>query len=224
MIQVFKPQLIDSSLYATVVYVMVGPQHKKYGIHQGLLCHVSAYFSGALTGNFKEAQEGVINLEDEDPKIFDRFNSWLYTGSVLSENEELHLSSWAFLIELYIFAEKRMIPTLQDLLMNIMIHLQEIVSSPTTIVTNYWPRFSSTSPLRAFLVSMYTTRVDLTQWLKSRQSGREFDSSESDFIVALTLRYYEITHDKRNISRDLWKSGCHWHVHDQNIPCLSPIV
>ena len=39
----------------------------------------SGYFRGALSGTFKEAEEGVVVLEDEDAYTLAVFNTWLYT-------------------------------------------------------------------------------------------------------------------------------------------------
>jgi len=211
---------MDSSLYDTVVYIKVAAQHKKFCLHKGLLCDVSASFKCALTAHFKEAQEGVIDLVDEDPKIFERFNSWLYTGGVLSEGEELDLGSWSFLIELYIFAEKRIIPSLQDLLLDTMIHLHLIKTCSMNLITTYWSRISSTSRLRSFLVDTHVYHVDLKHWFQSRQTGRQLDSSEIEFAVAIISRYDDISREQ-SITVDLWKFRCLWHVHDHKSPCVS---
>jgi len=55
-----------SALFDTVVLVVVGPQKKKYYIHKALLVHHSEYFRKALQGSWKEAPEGVVELEDID--------------------------------------------------------------------------------------------------------------------------------------------------------------
>lgn len=59
-----------------------------FGMHKGLLCRESLYFKAALEGHFKEATEGFV-LDDEDPEVFQRFNTWLYTGKVLASDEEV---------------------------------------------------------------------------------------------------------------------------------------
>ena len=45
----------------------IGPKHIKYCIHKALLVHHSEYFRNALKGPWKEAEEGVIRLEDVEP-------------------------------------------------------------------------------------------------------------------------------------------------------------
>ena len=44
--------------------VEVGPERKRYTIHQALLVYHSDYFRNALRGPWKEATEGVIPLLD----------------------------------------------------------------------------------------------------------------------------------------------------------------
>jgi hypothetical protein len=46
------------------VIIEVGLDHEKYYIHRALLVHHSEYFAKALRGSWKEAQEGIVKLED----------------------------------------------------------------------------------------------------------------------------------------------------------------
>jgi hypothetical protein len=47
-----------------MIVVEIGPDAKKYFVHKALLMHHSKFFKKALTGTWKEAQEGVVRLED----------------------------------------------------------------------------------------------------------------------------------------------------------------
>lgn len=44
----------------------IGPQKKNYYIHKALLMQHSEYFRKALQGPWKEAEEGVVRLDDVD--------------------------------------------------------------------------------------------------------------------------------------------------------------
>lgn len=58
---------LSSSVFgAKVATIEVGPHRKKYYIHEALLAHYSEYFRKALRGPWKEAEEGVVRLEDVD--------------------------------------------------------------------------------------------------------------------------------------------------------------
>lgn len=47
--------------------VEIGPKRKKFSIHKALLAEHSAFFRGAMRGPWKEAQEGVVTLDDIEP-------------------------------------------------------------------------------------------------------------------------------------------------------------
>jgi hypothetical protein len=46
------------------VTIEIGPDHEKYYIHRALLVRHSEYFAKALRGSWKEAQEGIVKLEE----------------------------------------------------------------------------------------------------------------------------------------------------------------
>ena len=48
----------------SIVIVEIGPEAKKYNVHKALLMHHSQFFKKALTGSWKEAQQGVVRLDD----------------------------------------------------------------------------------------------------------------------------------------------------------------
>lgn len=65
-----------------MVTIYVGPERKRYLIHKDLLTKQSEFFDRALNGNFKEAEENSIYLEEESPAAFDLLVSLLYKGDV----------------------------------------------------------------------------------------------------------------------------------------------
>ncbi|KAK6001448.1 hypothetical protein QM012_002779 [Aureobasidium pullulans] len=58
--------------------ILVGPDKKKFLVHQPLLCNKSQYFTKALTGSFEESRTGIVILEDISPVLFQIFVTWLY--------------------------------------------------------------------------------------------------------------------------------------------------
>jgi hypothetical protein len=76
---VFAP----SDLGTDTVTFYVGPNRQHFVVHKNLLVTQSNYFKGALTGTlYKEATEGVVNLEEDDPDSFRLLVAWLYTGRI----------------------------------------------------------------------------------------------------------------------------------------------
>ncbi|KAF2625324.1 hypothetical protein BU25DRAFT_473880 [Macroventuria anomochaeta] len=108
-----------SARNAKFATVLVGSQHVKFTVHQDLLAFHSPFFRAALIGNFQEAQNKSVTLEEEDPQTFEFFVHWLYYKRLPNEADapvEL-LSIWAGeddrggletgnLIRVYIFSEK----------------------------------------------------------------------------------------------------------------------
>jgi hypothetical protein len=64
------------------VIICVGPERKRYLIHKDLLTKQSEFFNKVLNGNFKEAEENLIYLEEESPAAFDLLVGWLYEGRI----------------------------------------------------------------------------------------------------------------------------------------------
>ncbi|KAF4629010.1 hypothetical protein G7Y89_g9140 [Cudoniella acicularis] len=65
-----------------VVSIYVGPERKHFVVHKSLLTTQSTYFDRALNGNFKEAEENSIYMEEEDPAAVGLLVGWLYRGAI----------------------------------------------------------------------------------------------------------------------------------------------
>lgn len=70
-------ELRISPLYRDLVTIKVGAEKSVFLVHKGILCRESSYFKAALEGNFREAMECCVVLDDEDLETFERFNTWL---------------------------------------------------------------------------------------------------------------------------------------------------
>ncbi|KAF2035346.1 hypothetical protein EK21DRAFT_54309, partial [Setomelanomma holmii] len=66
----------------SIVDVNIGPYKVKYAIHKALLTEYSEYFKRALNGQWKEAQEGVVSLDDVKCRVFQIFVKRLYTAQL----------------------------------------------------------------------------------------------------------------------------------------------
>ncbi|THY16850.1 hypothetical protein D6D01_07620 [Aureobasidium pullulans] len=63
--------------------IMVGPQKRKFGVHQALICDRSQYFNKAFTGSFHEAETGIVELKDVSPVLLQIFVGWLYYDKLI---------------------------------------------------------------------------------------------------------------------------------------------
>ncbi|KAF2649507.1 hypothetical protein K491DRAFT_783291 [Lophiostoma macrostomum CBS 122681] len=72
------------------VQILVGPNLTRFHVPKALLCYYSSYFRGALTGNWKEGDDGIIKLDDVDIPVFQVFVHWLFTQQLPGP----HVSDW----------------------------------------------------------------------------------------------------------------------------------
>ena len=155
-----------SSLFDQIITIEVGPEKTKFHVHKGLLVYYSAYFRGALEGNFKEAKEHTIYMDDEDANLFRLVKAWMYTQHIadtLGEEIEYIFELFA----LYIFGEKRMIPKLRHYAISTIIEgLKMLKKMPNNdqLITYVYENTSESNPLRKLLVDLNVYRLDHTTW------------------------------------------------------------
>lgn len=177
------------SLFETIVHVDVGPEPVRFAIHKGLLCSRSEFFRAALTGNFQEAEDQVVTLDDEDPEIFRRFNAWLYTDMV-AEGAELQVTFLRALFDLYVFAEKRIIPDLQNAVIDAIIRVNARVTTITRVenFNRVWEQTAETSALHRLLVDSIFFDAEILEH-EFTTNLREYSIT---FVAAVAIRANEL--------------------------------
>ena len=60
--------------------IVVGPEKASFEIPQKLLCYCSAYFEGALMGEFQEAKEGKVVIDEVSKEDFQLIAKWILTS------------------------------------------------------------------------------------------------------------------------------------------------
>ena len=176
------------SFFETAVFVDVGPKQIRYAIHKGLLCSRSDYFKAALTGNFSEAADQVVTSDDEDPDTLRTFNAWLYTD-VLVEDAGPDMIQWSFLFKIYVFAEKRIRPLLQNAAIDEIIRAHEKDFIPPEEIRHAWARTAETSPLRKLLVD---SRLNENDKGFAVQFESNIDQYDIQFVAAVAIRANEL--------------------------------
>ncbi|OBT56614.1 hypothetical protein VE04_03128 [Pseudogymnoascus sp. 24MN13] len=81
----YGPRLANRTQIASI---FVGEQMEEWRIPTDLLCYHSAYFRGALRGEFAEAKEQKVELRDADPAAFRTIVECLYTHDISEDPEE----------------------------------------------------------------------------------------------------------------------------------------
>ena len=136
-----------------MVHVTVGPDKKAFAFHKNLLCNSAPFFRAALDGNFKEAQKQSIEMPEDDPEVFNYFQLWLYTGSILEEHETATDVEDLMLAKIWISAEALNISELQNVAMNLLIDRADIrLKIPTNCAPYIYEHTSEGSALRRFIV------------------------------------------------------------------------
>lgn len=202
----------------------MGPELQRFGLHRGLLCHRSAYFKAALNGNFELAEDGVVVLDDEDPLLFQVFNEWLYTGNLLFHCEDPHIdkrnsTKWSAMLNLYVFAEKRIIPKLQNDLIDAMWKFAiDEDYYPDIEVIPAWARTAKTSPLHTFLVDLYVYHANLQEFF--RDDSEIVIDFHVDFVMRIARESNDLAFSDGNLSEDfnMWNNRCKYHVHEGSEP------
>ena len=207
--------------------IKVGPDSVNFGIHKGLLCHYSFYFKAALTGEFKEASEGIVVLRDEDVDVFKRFNEWLYTRALIGPEKDLDsdedcyseedldseedsnlICQYRMFIRLYIFAEKRGIAALQNAVTDAIIIF---FRKPRTVLAQdtialAWENTSQDSGLHRLLVDICVRKTFIEKAFKTE---KQRTALPKDFLIELVLALTKTKDNrKHDIKLDIGKYHC----------------
>lgn len=102
----------NNDRYRGFIEVKVGEGEKQetFDVHEALITPRSLFFKKAMSGSWKESEDRIVNLPEEDPEIFKIYVHHLYTGSVAVIPEPLPAVTgrpvkW-IICRLYVLAEK----------------------------------------------------------------------------------------------------------------------
>jgi hypothetical protein len=112
--------LIDQSDSITV---KVGDEQEKYTLHTKLLAYHLGYFRGALSGKFKETDDGMVVLTDVDTDAFEVLIDWMYNKRLpapihahfLRDSRDPSIRCRA-----YVLADRLLVPNLKVALMDVL--------------------------------------------------------------------------------------------------------
>ncbi|KAJ4334039.1 hypothetical protein N0V95_009273 [Ascochyta clinopodiicola] len=202
--------------------VLVGPDKKPFVIHQDLLTYHSQFFKAALTGNFKEAGDKTVTLEEDDPLIFEFFVHWLYhKGFPAKHNTTVELlNDWEHekdnggaktgnLINLYILSDQYGVPDLRFLaLTELFQHMEEPETGlpNRSQIVHAFNSLPDGSALLLYLVDSHCLYSGGT--FCEYENAYEFPSA---FLVGIIRRYSQYARGDRSPSEEL--NLCDYHLH-----------
>lgn len=165
---------------------------------------------------FVEARTGTVTLDDEEPRIFKRFNAWLYTGNLLYDEETIEKIHYSRLFEQYIFAAKRLIPGLQNACIDAVIHKFDVDTQLPLIehTVKLWDNTSESSPMRKLVVDYFAAYGDMADYFARDD---EVDKHSKDFLASLVRTLYIARrYDSLEPDVDFWTRRCQYHTHDDS--------
>jgi hypothetical protein len=143
---------------------VVGPKRVKFGVHKGILIRRSAFLRAALTGTFKEATEGTVTLQEDSPKVFGVFVSWLYTGKLENTVDEIPTPYGSNrLAELYIFADRYDVPILRNDAIDALVTTRQNLQIPASFFRKVYDATLPKDPLRRLLADMVVFDTDIRE-------------------------------------------------------------
>ena len=176
------------------VIVKIGPEGKEYILHTELLKHHSGYFRGALSGAFKETDDGVIPITDIETDAFDTFVDWMYRGIASFEpsSSGKHLANPS---SSYILADRLLVPGFKSALLD---SYCDMFSTPRIrpachIIVKLFGNLAEDDPLLRLCVDVWAARKAIYK-LKDFKKD-EASSLPQGFFVRLMLRINELGED-----------------------------
>ena len=183
-------------------------------MHKDTLCRSAPYFKAALEGGFKEFEDQVLELPDDDPVAFPHFQLWLYTGDILESHESPKDIGWHVLVSLYLFGDVRGIPRLQnkavDLFIDKYVAMKQI---PGGQINRIYENTLDSSPLRKLMVDVFTFKVILTDddnGLNEQQKAMY----PQLFLIDLAKSLYEERAGTKSKITSFRAVRSNYHIHD----------
>lgn len=203
--------------------ILVGPRKSTFYLAPSILKKAGAYFASALKKEWMEGQERTIELEDEDPRHFQIYAEWLYTGTIFCKNERAAKGiTLSLLVNLYIFGDKRLDFAFQNRVIDAIIATIESEQQGfgARDINNVWDRTPERSPIRSLMIDWcvfhgYGTAKE--KWTKTMENvKREF---LHDLLPALFEQRAVTVRAKLELVKCKHIPGCAYHHHGNNERC-----
>jgi hypothetical protein len=158
----------------TPIPVQVGD--KLFHVHEGTLTSTSKFFAGVMKPEWRTDPTKPIDLSDDEPERFEAYCQWLY-GRKIAElsgvsNKEAVDEYHLHLAKLYVFGEKILDETFQDVVLALLISScfarhtylgEQKFPGNHIIATIYEGTSDAESPARRLLIDIWTY-TDTEEW------------------------------------------------------------
>lgn len=199
--------------------VVVGEESKSFTVHEQLLTHYSGFFSAALNGRFREAEEKRVILREEDPKIFEFFLHWLYYQRFPKEKlDGKALVQWWLeakepFVDLYVFSDKYSIKDLGKDAIDTLYHRIRLVGTkvfPSLDTANKaFECLGPKSPMCRFLVDAFCVYGGAGQL-------RDIEHGQAPLFISHLCCQYSVLFASGGRQEDCCIDLCDYHEHLQD--------
>ncbi len=220
------------------IIIEVGPEKVKYHVHRDFFVHYSGYFRKALQGPWEEAQRGTISITDVEPHVFNMFVEWLYTQKLPEDDNDWFYKAnsseipygdaGVIRLELYIFADRFLVPSLRSVLSQSIVASFEYGWDMDNAVDEIAVAFDNlppTDPLLDFFVDFY-----FVSWSVETEDGKYEKSILSqlphEFLLRYLMRFGRLRQEHGDPNNELYMDWCSYHVHtsgDEKRYCKSKV-
>ena len=212
-----------------MVTVKVGPtdklgteEHGDFYLYENHLVYHSLFFRKALEGPWKESQDKVVELPEEEPYLFRMFIQWLYTGDFHtgSEIEENLLDH----CKLYALADKYQVLRLKNHVIDKIIGDKRgnlLYDPPEEAIRFVYLRTANSSKLRLLICAILLTDLDdassPSDWFLD--STRTLAHDFPDLYFDLFSMNFAKIYSAEGWNGDLDGENCFFHEHGENERC-----
>ncbi|CZT42851.1 uncharacterized protein RSE6_02803 [Rhynchosporium secalis] len=150
-----------------------GEMMKKFVMHKDFACHYSPVFKAAFNSSFLEGQTQVYKLPKTSERVVNLLVHWLYTQEVIvdSETKSTASSEMPNYCELWILADRLLIPRLQNAVVAEIIELQDAFGFTALNCLIYvYANTAAKSPLRTMLLHRCMC-LNNPEWFSSYPDG-----------------------------------------------------
>ncbi|CZT16072.1 uncharacterized protein RCC_01912 [Ramularia collo-cygni] len=179
-----------------IVKIRAGPEGtaKEFSVHEAILRESSPFFRTALDKKWREGRSRRIDLPQDDGEVVAAFLDWSYFKIIASRPvspPELPMDDgeFDFLARLYCFAEKVLVPSFADDVIDAMALKTDDVAKDGTrtfpshsAITLLYTGTPSGSPARRFVCDMYC-EFGISAWIP-KESGLNHPEFLQDLVRA----------------------------------------
>ena len=188
---------------------------KDFLIHRDIITRRSPLVKQALSGEWKEAQDGVLLMPEDEPAIVKLYQQWLYTGCIFTDHRAAKetAAEYVTLVQCYVLGDKLFDGVFKDCIIDAIISLLLSTHLFDPSLTNLvYECTTSGSPLRKLWQDIYLF-AGSSAWLD------DVHDPHPDFAVELSRQQMGLWQGQRpQYGAKVFLQPCAYHEHGDQ-PC-----